>query len=365
LLVEDNPLDVEFMSLRLESMPNVSEAHPVTMIHAESVPAACYALRHRHVDVVMLTLASPDAADLGALSRLRDVRPGVPIIVLGERSDEAMALAALRAGAQDYVLKPAPDGASMRRILRYSTERQRLLESLDAAVHQAQRAVAARDRAVGIVSHDLRNPLGTIKACAAALLEPEPAPAESVRQLADIIQRSVSWMEQIVQDLLDRSSLDAGKLALARRPTSVSEVIMALSTLFAPVAQDHGLRFNVDCSEGLPALDADPNRLIQVLSNLLSNAMKFTGAGGTVTLGAEPEGTGVRFSVRDSGCGIEHADLAHIFDWFWQAQRTSRTGAGLGLAIAKGLIEAHESQLHVESEPGRGSTFWFVIPPVL
>ena len=272
LLVEDNPLDVEFMSLRLESMPNVSEAHPVTMIHAESVPAACYALRHRHVDVVMLTLASPDAADLGALSRLRDVRPGVPIIVLGERSDEAMALAALRAGAQDYVLKPAPDGASMRRILRYSTERQRLLESLDAAVHQAHRAVAARDRAVGIVSHDLRNPLGTIKACAAALLEPEPAPAESVRQLADIIQRSVSWMEQIVQDLLDRSSLEAGKLALARRPTSVSDVIMALSTLFAPVAQDHGLRFNVDCSEGLPALDADPNRLIQVLSNLLSNA---------------------------------------------------------------------------------------------
>jgi signal transduction histidine kinase len=134
------------------------------------------------------------------------------------------------------------------------------------------------------------------------------------------------------------------------------------------------LEFVAECAPDLPRVDADPRRLLQALSNLLSNAMKFTPAGGRVVLSARAadetshphtagvEGGAVRFAVSDTGRGIPPEDLDRVFDWFWQSRRGERSGTGLGLAIAKGLIEAHRGHLHVESVPGHGSTFWFAVP---
>jgi signal transduction histidine kinase len=236
------------------------------------------------------------------------------------------------------------------------------------AFRQTRRAVAARDRAVGIVSHDLGNLLGTIQICSTALLDDEPPSTGGIRHMAQIIQRSAAWMHQIVQDLLDRASLDAGRLALDRRPTRVSEVIGPAEAMFGPLAQEHDLTFEVVSGAALPAVHADVGRLLQVLSNLLSNAMKFTPRGGRVVLSAvaaqEPDGPGVRFTVRDTGRGIAPEDLGHVFDWFWQSERGRKSGTGLGLAIASGLVEAHRGRLHVESALGQGTTFWFTLPAV-
>jgi signal transduction histidine kinase len=242
---------------------------------------------------------------------------------------------------------------------------------------QTQRALAARDRAVGIVSHDLRNPLSTIQVCGTALLDPEPPPVEGVRRMAEIILQCAGWMQQIAQDLLDRASLDAGRLALHREPTSPAGVIAAAEMMFAPMAADQSRALVVEGEADLPHIDADPRRLIQVLSNLLSNALKFTAPGGRVVLsaraaeeeisearGADGARPGVRFTVSDTGPGIAPQDLAHVCDWFWQSPSGKGTGAGLGLAIAHGLIEAHRRRLHVESVPGEGSTFWFTMPAV-
>ncbi len=242
---------------------------------------------------------------------------------------------------------------------------------------QTQRALAARDRAVGIVSHDLRNPLSTIQVCATALLDPEPPPVEGVRRMAEIILQCAGWMQQIAQDLLDRASLDAGRLALHREATSPAGVIAAAEMMFAPMAADQSQTLVVEGEADLPRIDADPRRLIQVLSNLLSNALKFTAQGGRVVLsaraaeeetgearGADGARPGVRFTVSDTGPGIAPQDLAHVCDWFWQSPSGKGTGAGLGLAIAHGLIEAHRRRLHVESVPGEGSTFWFTMPAV-
>jgi signal transduction histidine kinase len=248
-------------------------------------------------------------------------------------------------------------------------ERERLLL-------QMRRAVAARDRAVSIVSHDLGNPLSTIQICANALLDREPPPVAGMRHMARIIQQSVTWMQQIVQDLLDRTSLDAGRLVLERQPSSVPDVIGAAQVMFAPVAQEQEIRFVVECDPHLPQIHADARRLLQVLSNLLGNAMKFTPPGGRVELSAGPgnretggafagaPGGAVRFQVSDSGPGISSEDLEHIFDWFWHSERSGRSGSGLGLAIAAGLVEAHAGRLHVRSAPGEGSAFWFNIPAV-
>jgi signal transduction histidine kinase/DNA-binding NarL/FixJ family response regulator len=546
LLVEDNPADAERISLVLQPGPLGAGLMPVRLIQRGSAASACAALRYWPVDVVILDLTLPDSKGLEALHRLRAASPQTPVIVLSGVADQVLALEALRAGAQDYVLKPPPDGPTFARILRYACERHRLMQTIEAArvssaiaarqwkllaevakvlaastdpvqtipqvaelvvpdaadcfvlflagdeemptmverwhvdgerapalrdavnnllttdgpsasgllaslsskdegntalwdeallsvyasvglesgcgvplrfgervrgvlvlgftpgrrdsladaeftrsvayrismalehdrlLRQAQRAVAGRDRALSTVSHDLRSPLSTIQICADALLDPEPAPLSGIREMGALIGRSVTWMRQIVEDLLDRASLDAGSLALHRQPTRVTELFAASRQLFAPMATEHAIDLVLREDADLPSVNADPHRLLQVLANLVGNAIKFTPEGGRVELLAEAveddltaalrtgkRGSAVRFTVSDTGSGIPTEDLTHIFERYWQSPTDHNKGAGLGLAIAKGLIEAHGRQLNVESVVGSGSSFWFTIP---
>jgi signal transduction histidine kinase len=250
-----------------------------------------------------------------------------------------------------------------------------LLRRHERAEQIMRRAVESRDRAIGIVSHDLGNLLSTIQICASALLDPEPPPVSEGRNVARLIQRSSTLMQQIVQDLLDRASLDAGQLALEWQSLAARDVLNAAEFMFTPLAHERRIEFIVECAPNLSPIEADPRRLQQVLSNLLSNAMKFTPAGGRVVLSVsasrgvldDPRAPdtardAVRFAVSDTGPGIPPEDCSHVFDWFWHARRQGRNGTGLGLAIAKGLIEAHHGRLYLESVVGKGSTFWFALP---
>ena len=253
--------------------------------------------------------------------------------------------------------------------LRLEGQRAELLEREHEARSAAESTSRAWDALLSIVSHDLGNPLSTVQVCAAALLDPEPPPLASVRDMGRIIQSSASLMQEIVHNLLDRARLDAGQLSLDRQPTHVSDIIAPIHEMFAPVAAGRGLELTVESVAGLPPMDVDPYRLQQVLSNLLGNAMKFTPAGGRVLLAArldEQESAdappAIRFAVSDTGPGIVPEALPHIFDWLWQAPRGGREGAGLGLAIARGLIEVHGGRLSVETAPGQGTTFWFSLP---
>jgi signal transduction histidine kinase len=193
--------------------------------------------------------------------------------------------------------------------------------------------------------------------------------------MAALIDRSTEWMQQIVEDLLDRASLDAGSLALHRRVIPVKELFDAADSMFSAVAEQHSIDLVLRRGSNLPSVDVDPHRLLQVLSNLINNAMKFTPAGGRVELWAQnveddladaflagKRRAAVRFSVSDNGAGISSDDITHVFDWYWQSPTGDKKGAGLGLAIAKGLIEAHLSRLNVDSVLGAGSSFWFTIP---
>lgn len=389
LLVVNDDADADLIAQGLNSAS--TRARPLTVIRSRSAGEACVALRNTTPDVVILDLTLPDGDGVDTLHRVRDAAPSVPIVVIADSADEDVAFEALRAGAQDYVLKPAPDGPTLLRIVRYACERQHLLDELDTAVRtsaglvrrwrllaevsrtlatgrepsaaiaeiarlivpaaadcfvlfvasdvdvpavfevahtaaglrqrvgdplgadnsdvlrllgamqaesaaphnrvgpggllqpifaslgvasgtavpvrfggsvrgflllalidrrreaatdttfaqsladrvgmaleqarllrQARMALAARDHAVSVVSHDLRNPLSTIQICATALLDPEPAPAASVRQTAELIQRSAVWMQQIVQELLDREKLDAGRAIQRRAPIDVA-----------------------------------------------------------------------------------------------------------------------------------------------
>lgn len=229
---------------------------------------------------------------------------------------------------------------------------------------RARRATQARDEVLGIVSHDLRNPLATISMCAGALLDPVPAPPEGVRAMAESIRHAAEWAEGIIRDLLDVTTLEAGRLSLDRAPVPAVRLLESALEQFLPTANQAGLELDVDADGELPLLDVDANRVQQVILNLLGNAAKFTSPGGRVTLSAraDQERRTVEFAVSDTGIGIAAADLPNIFDRFWQVHRTRRGGAGLGLAIAKGIVESHGGSMRVQSEPGVGSTFSFTLP---
>jgi len=215
-----------------------------------------------------------------------------------------------------------------------------------------------REDVLRLVSHDLRTPLTVIRGNL-EMLESGDLPKG---QVMATLNRATEHMERLLQDLLDATKLDAGTLALSLQRLGVATLLEEVEESLRPVAEGKGLKLRTVDAEPLPFIRADRGRILQVFWNLVGNAFKFTPEGGTITVTAEPVGNEVRFSVADTGCGIAAKDLANVFERFWQGSRTDRRGAGLGLSIAKGLVEAHGGRIWVTSVEGEGTTFSFSIP---
>jgi signal transduction histidine kinase len=226
----------------------------------------------------------------------------------------------------------------------------------------SNRAAALRDQVLGVVAHDLRNPLTTISLQAAALTRRGQPERRSVRQ-QNLILKAAKRMNRLIQDLLDVAVVEAARLPLDRAELSPQQLLIDAVEMQRALAGSSSLDIQLDVSPEVPAIWGDANRLLQVFENLIGNAVKFTEAGGRVTVAAAHRGSEVLFSVADTGRGIAPQNLKHIFDRFWQTTtRTGRLGAGLGLPITKGIVEAHGGNIWVESTPGKGSTFFFTVP---
>jgi signal transduction histidine kinase len=204
--------------------------------------------------------------------------------------------------------------------------------------------------------------LGTILMQAALLRRPAAEPERRSQRPAEVIERAATCMTRLIQDLLDVARLAAGQLSVEQVRVStrdvVSEAVEAQKTLTASA----GLELRAEVAPNVPDVWADRDRLLQAFANLIGNAIKFTEHGGRIAVGALPRDGEVLFWVADTGAGIAIADIPHAFDRFWQARKAGRSGAGLGLSIVKGIVEAHGGRIWVESTPGRGSTFFFTIP---
>jgi signal transduction histidine kinase len=232
-------------------------------------------------------------------------------------------------------------------------------DGVRAARAAAERAARARDEVLGVVSHDLRTPLGTIAMCARALRDPDADRAE----LSDVIARSADWSLRVIRDLLDVTAIEAGRLALRPEPMAPDAIVEAVEALFAPLAAAEGVELAREHGGAPRWVDVDVDRLVQALGNLVVNAITFTPRGGRVTVAAGVDGGGApTFRVSDTGRGIAPDHLPHLFDRTWQARTTGRGGVGLGLAIAKGIVEAHGGTIAVESAPGLGTRFTCTIP---
>jgi signal transduction histidine kinase len=225
---------------------------------------------------------------------------------------------------------------------------------------QAEVVARAREDVLGVVAHDLRNPLNLIHMTAQMLLT-EP-PVEKRRELLEIGERAVAQMNRLIGDLLDAVRLQAGRLSLEIAPVSCHSIVDGAAETFVPLAQGRGITLEYRCDDSTIHVCADFARIQQVLGNLIGNALKFTPSGGTVLLVASREGSIAVIKVSDTGPGIPADNIPHLFEQFWQARQGDRRGAGLGLAIAKGIVEAHGGNIWAESTEGAGSTFSFTLP---
>ena len=239
-------------------------------------------------------------------------------------------------------------------------ERERLLASEHAARVQAESATRLRDEVLAVLAHDLRNPMNTIMTTA-ALLAVTAEDASRQRQAA-IVQRAVQAMDRLVSDLLDMSRVESGSFVVRTEPIDMASVIRDSVDLFESQAVARKIILRMQIAQELPAIEGDRERLAQVFSNLIGNALKFSKANSAVTVRAVSEMAGVHVSIKDSGAGISPQNLVHVFDRFWQADRSTGKGAGLGLAICKAIVEAHGGRIWAASKVGFGSTFHFEIP---
>ncbi|HJQ40777.1 MAG TPA: HAMP domain-containing sensor histidine kinase [Thermoanaerobaculia bacterium] len=227
---------------------------------------------------------------------------------------------------------------------------------------ESQQAVRAREEVLAIVSHDLRNPLSAITLGSSLLLESETLSGEDREQI-ETMQVSAQRMNRLIADLLDVTRLEGGKrLPIEPAPVSVNGLLTEAQELFRAQAAVAGVSIEADSRRGVEAVFADHHRVMQVLSNLIGNSLKFTPPGGTIRVSAEPHPDGVLFTIADTGPGIPKEHIGHIFTPYWQAKRAERLGAGLGLAIVKGIVESHGGEIWAESQPGQGTQFRFTLP---
>jgi two-component system, sensor histidine kinase and response regulator len=308
--------------------------------------------------------------------RLRETVPhGGPVTInfLGERysiaSDPAQILALLLSSFEELIRTNAALQQSKRQLneahaRELQREQQARADAEASARHmeqlkqKAEAATRARDDVLATVSHDLKNPLGTIYTSAALLLDMEMSDDAQRRQI-DIIRRTAQRMDRLILDLLDVSRMEAGRFSVEPRPESGRSILLEVRDLYDSMAAAKGVTLECEVPDEDIPVHADRHRILQVLSNLLGNALKFTPDNGRITVKLERHDREARFVVADTGVGIPQEDLPRIFDRFWHAGDSG--GSGLGLAIAQGIVLAHDGQISAESS-GHGSTFSFTLP---
>lgn len=307
-----------------------------------------------------------DKADevLSEARDLEDLKSTADRAVTNERAREDAELASARNGAD----AATRDEDEQRRVALASLlafEREYTDQKLEIEREHADQMLSSREDFMAMVSHDLRSLLGGIALSAELLKEVRHLdnPFEKVTSYAERIQRFSARMTRLVGDLMDIASIEAGKLALVRVRRNVAHMIRDATDAFEPAAALGGIVLRCE-GENPGFADIDHDRILQVLTNLVGNSLKFTGKGGLITVRIERRDDLVVFSVADTGTGIPEPLLEKIFERYFQSRDGDRRGLGLGLFISKCIVEGHGGRIWAESKPGCGSTVTFTVPAV-
>jgi signal transduction histidine kinase len=361
LLIEDNPGDADLVRLRL-----IESKSPVKVNCVGRLSDGLLSLTNEPPAVVLLDLNLPDSHGAETFRRVMEHSPNVPVVVLSGQDDEALAIKAVHHGVQDYLIKGDISSRHLERAIRYAVERQSLLRTLEITRKQQ---LEFKNQFLSHVSHELRTPLTCIHQYVTLLLDGLAGPlAPDQSDHLKTVLKSVNQLHAMIRDLLEATRAENGKMRVEPRTISLREVVQQAVAMLRPTASEKKIGLEVGLDQRLPLVHADPGRVLEVLINLIDNAIKFTPAEGAVMVKAclvEADPGSVYISVSDTGRGITPEAKALIFDRLYQDPDSidnSRAGLGLGLFISREIVRMHEGRIWVFSEPGQGSTFTFTLP---
>jgi len=373
LMVDDEEANLDLLEAFL-----VSDGY-ASLVRTSDPREAAELFEAHAPDLVLLDLHMPYLDGFQVLEQVR-ARVGaddyLPVLVLTADITPEAKQRALSDGARDFLTKPLDvtevllrvhnllEARLLHRHQREARERaERLAEENAQLFAEAQKATQARDRMLSVVAHDLRNPLAVVAMNAEMMTEMLPPDADRYqRETLTAIALATGRMQRLTDDLLDVARIETGSFTLQVDDYRACELFGETERLLRPMAAQRGIRLEFGETARLPRMRVDGARLIQVLGNLIGNALKFTPAGGRVDVTCTDAAEHLEIAVADTGPGIPAADLPHLFDAFWQASETDRRGIGLGLWIARSIVEAHGGRISVESREGHGTTFRFTMP---
>ncbi len=387
LFVEDNIGDARLITELLLDASN--DDHTVDVTRAGTLAAAQEELRNDKFDVALLDLNLPDSMGLETYTTIQDQAPSLPVIVLTGFADETFATIAVHQGAQDYLVKGQIDYRLLIRSILYAIERKqsesklrRLNEQLEQRVaertaelsefvRQLEQEIAIRKAAerhkddfVSMISHELRTPLSIAKEAVNLVLDGVPGKLNDQQQhILQISKRNIDRLTRMINNLLNLSRIETGRLVLKRRPVDLCMLVTDVLSSYELTAAEKGVKLETCFSQRPIDISVDPDCIAEIISNLVGNALKFTERG-YIRISVEEGLDDVECAVADTGIGIPEKDLERIFDKFEQAHRdyrTSESGTGLGLAIARHIVELHGGKIWVDSEVDKGSIFTFTL----
>jgi len=307
-------------------------------------------------DLLLTDFQMPGMDGNELMQQVRGRHAEVGVILVTAHASLERAVDSMRQGADDYLTKPLQFDELLvvaRRVL----ERQELRRE---NVRLKHAAISMRDEVLGVVAHDLRNLLAPISA--RATIVRSGGTLEQAQVHAAAIEDVVRRMGCLVTDLLDVASLDAGRFSVVPTHCEPRTLFADTNTLFGAVAAAKAVTLRLRVDDGELDFRADRDRLLQIIANLVGNAIKFTARGTVVEISAQAGAGSVTFAIRDQGAGIPAGDVARVFEPFWKTNTPGVKGSGLGLFIAKRLVEAQGGRIWVESTEGEGSTFYFTLP---
>jgi len=374
LVVDDDPVDRLYCVTCLKR----SDSQVYEIAEAESGEATLLALESEQFDCMLLDQNLPDVTGIELLKKLneKELTKGMAVIILTGQDTVEVAAQALRGGAADYVQKKSVSTDSLGRAIGNATEKVRL----ELAIFQEREVLAnaneqlrAKHREIQNfyhqVSHELRTPLTSLREFVSIVFDGLAENHDEQQEYLNYAMESCDRLSSLVEDLIDATRVESGKLRLKVDWVAARSVLDLLERTLNGITRDAGLEVSYTTADDLPLMWADQERLLQVLTILMTNAVKFTAEGGKIRVAAEnAEVDGVpmvRLSVKDTGCGIAEDDLDAVFSRLYQVEKIENeasTGLGLGLSIAKELVESHHGSIGVVSEPQVGSTFFVCIP---
>lgn len=367
LILDDNPDD---RTLALRSLErDIPGLQPIEVLDMAGLEAM---LDQDGFDAVVTDFQLHWTDGLTVLRAVRARYPRIPVVMFTNTGSEEIAVTAMKAGLDDYILKsprhfdrlPYALIAALRR-QELERERDQLLERERSARAAAEAASLTKDEFLATLSHELRTPLNAIVGWA-GLVRSGALQGEKLGRAVETIERNARSLTRLIDDLLDVSAIISGKMSLEMRPLDLGAVLEAALDSVRPTAEARAIRIEAVLEPEVGVVSGDPDRLQQVAWNLLSNAVKFTPAGGQVWVHLDRWDGLARLRVRDSGRGIERSFLPHVFEPFRQADGSitrQHGGLGLGLAIVRRLVELHGGTVHADSPgPGQGATFIVELP---